>query len=745
MVRPMNAEQAASAILALRETITQWNHEYYVLDAPTVPDAEYDRCFRELQALEAEHPSLVGPDSPTQRVGATNDAAFAPVRHPQPMLSLANAMDEDEVRAFDQRLRDLLGHDDEDAPLAYSCELKYDGLAVSLQYEQGLLIRGATRGDGESGEDITANLRTIAAIPLRLRDGQSPPRLEVRGEVLMYRADFEALNDAQQTAGDKLFVNPRNAAAGSLRQLDPSITNQRRLRFLAYGVGAVEGIEPPSTQSALLDWLTTLGFPVGSPRTRAAGREGVLGFFARVAAIRNQLPFDIDGVVYKLDDRAAQRRAGYVARAPRYAIAHKFPAEEAVTQLLAIDIQVGRTGALTPVARLAPVFVGGTTVSNATLHNEDEIRRKDLRPGDWVVVRRAGDVIPQVLRALPERRSAPVLTAGNDFKMPDQCPVCGSDTERDPQEAVWRCVGGLFCAAQRKQAIRHFAHRRAMDIEGLGEKLVDQLVDAGMLLSPADIYRLDAGSLEQLPRMGTRSAANLLAAIAASRRTSLARFLFALGIRHVGEEVARNLAAYFQTLDALLSADLTALLEEKAAVQKENVRRRGKAEALLPVPLDGLGPEIFASLAHFLAQPHNREVIDDLLALGVHWPAPSAAQPAPAGADSSDPVRISQTTDERQASGDGQTRTGHALAGKSFVITGTLAGMTRDEAADLIRAHGGAVSSAVSSRTSYLLAGESAGSKLTKAEKLGTAILSEADLLAMIGATDSTADNQEKH
>ncbi len=704
----MATSTIAEQIDALKAALIQYEHEYYVLDAPTVPDAEYDRMLRQLQALEQANPSLLDPGSPTQRVGGVPSGAFQEIRHREPMLSLGNALSEEEVVAFDRRLSDLLKADPNES-LTYNCELKYDGLAVSLQYESGVFVRGATRGDGRVGEDITANLKTIGAIPLILRDGFAPPLLEVRGEVLMYRADFARLNQAQEKAGEKAFVNPRNAAAGSLRQLDPAITARRRLRFLAYAIGAVQEVTVPESQSGVLDWLQTLGFPVGKPHEQVLGVEGLLGFFSRVGQARPNLPFDIDGVVYKLDSREMQKKAGFVAKAPRYAVAHKFPAEEALTRLLDIDIQVGRTGALTPVARLEPVFVGGTTVSNATLHNEDEIRRKDLRANDWVVVRRAGDVIPQVVRALPERRSPETAAGDNPFEMPAHCPVCGSATERDPDEAAWRCVGGLICAAQRKQALRHFAQRRAMDIEGLGDKLVEQLVDAEILKTPADIYSLDSATLQSLPRMGEKSAANLLAAIAGSKKTEFARFLFALGIRHVGEEVARTLAEHYGTVEALAAEDFDALLAVKAEVQKENARRRTKGESLEPVPLEGLGPEIFASLSHFLSESSNREVIDKLLKAGIEW------EVAPVG----------ELSDEAQE---------QALAGSVFVITGTLPSMSRDEAGALIRSHGGQVTGSVSGKTSYLVAGESAGSKLAKAEKLGVPVLSEAQLRALIDA-----------
>lgn len=723
MSAPTIEEQAR----LLRVELLRYEHEYYVLDAPSVPDAEYDRLMALLQALETAHPSLIDSASPTQRVGGVASSAFDELRHREPMLSLSNAQSDEEVIAFDRRLIELLGERATE-PLAYSCELKYDGLAVSLQYEHGRFVRGATRGDGRSGEDITANLKTVGAIPLILRNGFSPPLLEVRGEVLMYRADFDRLNEYQRQAEEKPFVNPRNAAAGSLRQLDPTITSRRKLRFLAYGVGAVEGIELAESQNELLAWLQSLGFPVGKPHEKVVGAVGLLNFFRQVGTLRPTLPFDIDGVVYKLDERHLQAISGYVAKAPRYAIAHKFPAEEALTRLLEIDIQVGRTGALTPVARLEPVFVGGTTVSNATLHNEDEIQRKDIRVGDWVVVRRAGDVIPQVLRSLPERRSPQLAATDNTFKMPAVCPVCQSATERDPDEAVWRCVGGLVCAAQRKQALRHFAQRRAMDIEGLGDKLVEQLVDAQLLQTPADIYRLDAATLQTLPRMGEKSANNLLAAIEKSKKTELSRFLFALGIRHVGEEVARILATRYSTVDELAAEDFDSLLEAKAEVQKENAKRRNRDEALEAVPLEGLGLEIFASLGRFVSEAHNRQVIDDLLAQGITWEAGSSGSGTPAKG------MATQSGSDQAA----------VLSGTSFVVTGTLPNLTRDEAGALIRQNGGNVTGSVSSKTTYLLAGEAAGSKLARAVKLGTTVIDEAGLQALIDSRRAQeSDNKE--
>jgi DNA ligase (NAD+) len=683
----------------LRALLARYEHEYYVLDAPSVPDAEYDRLFRELQALERDHPSLHDPDSPTQRVGGGVSGAFPAVRHAAPMLSLNNAFDEAGVLAFDRRVRERLA--EERLPVAelrYSAELKYDGVAVSLRYESGRLVQGATRGDGATGEDVTANLRTVRAIPLRLR-GVAPPVFEVRGEVLMFRRDFERLNARQREAGEREFVNPRNAAAGSLRQLDPAITAARPLRFFAYGIGEFAGIDPPATHSGLLDWLASAGLPVGAERALADGPPGLLEFYRGMQARRPTLAYDIDGVVYKVDRRDWHDAIGFVARAPRYALAHKFPAEEALTELLDIEVQVGRTGKLTPVARLQPVFVGGVTVTNATLHNEDEIARKDLLIGDTVVVRRAGDVIPEVVRALPERRGESPRRA---FRMPPACPVCGSAVVREPGEADWRCIGGLYCPAQRKQALLHFAQRRAMDIEGLGEKVVEQLVDAQLVRTPADLYRLDAATLASLDRMGEKSAANLVAAIERSRRVSFARFLFALGIRHVGEEVARVLAQRYRDPDALMNEDWAGLAQAKSAVQKENAKRRARGEAPEPVPLEGVGPEIVASLQQFFAEPHNREVIAALREAGMRW----------------------QSGDEA---------TGDALAGRTFVVTGTLPTLSREQAQALIRRHGGTVASSVSRKTDFVVAGESAGSKLERARELDVAVIDEAALLRMCG------------
>jgi DNA ligase (NAD+) len=707
--------EARARAETLRGLIERFDHEYYVLDAPTVPDAEYDRLFAELQALEREYPELVSPDSPTTRVGGAVAGGFATIRHGRPMLSLNNAFDDDSVRAFDRRVRELLAEAGvEPAGLRYSTELKYDGLAISLRYENGHLVQAATRGDGAVGEDVTANVRTVRAIPLKL-SAIAPPVLEVRGEVLIWRADFEALNARQRAAGEREFVNPRNAAAGSLRQLDPSLTARRPLRFFAYGVGEVDGAGTPDTHSGLLDWLQAAGLPVGPERGAASDADGLLAFYRRIAERRASLPYEIDGVVYKVDRREWHDLLGFVSRAPRFAIAHKFPAEEAVTDLLDIEVQVGRTGKLTPVARLKPVFVGGVTVTNATLHNEDEIARKGLMIGDRVVVRRAGDVIPEVVRALPREAAEAHEAAGRyrRFEMPRQCPVCGSATEREEGEADRRCVAGLWCPAQRRQALLHFAQRRAMDIDGLGEKLVGQLVDGGLVRTPADLYRLDVATLSGLDRMGEKSATNLVEAIDRSRQTTFARFLFALGIRHVGEEVARILAGAYPDSSALATEDWGALAERKAQIQKDNARRRARGEPLEPLPLEGVGPEIVDSIRRFFAEPHNREVIDDLLAAGVNWP--SAPEPGTGALPAA-------------AAGSAQ---GGALAGRTFVLTGTLPTMTRDQAESLIRANGGNVTGSVSRKTDFVVAGEAAGSKLEKALALGVTVIDEAALREM--------------
>lgn len=661
-------DQARSDLQRLRAELEQHNHRYYVLDDPIISDAEYDQLFRDLQALEAQYPELLTPDSPTQRVGSKPVSAFAEVQHRTAMLSLNNAFSDAEVLAFDARIRETLGV----AEVEYAVEPKFDGLAITLTYQDGVFVQGATRGDGATGEEVTENLRTVRAIPLRL----SPPlaALEVRGEVLMFKADFAKLNAAQQDKGEKAFANPRNAAAGSLRQLDSRITAKRRLSFFAYGVGLCDGATLPTQHAAQMAWLKTLGLPVTDLCRVVRGAQGLLDYYRDIGEQRANLPFDIDGVVYKVNEIKQQAQLGFVSRAPRWAIAHKFPAEEAETTLLAIDVQVGRTGAITPVARLAPVQVGGVVVTNATLHNEDEIRRKDIHIGDTVIVRRAGDVIPEVARVVLEKRPADAQV----FVMPTHC-ECGAHLAKQADEAVWRCTGGLSCAAQRKEALRHFASRRAMNIEGLGDKLVEQLVDEGRIHTPADIYTLSLDQLITLPRMGEKSAQNLLAAIDHSRATTLARFIFALGIRNVGESTAKDLALHFGTLDALLEANFDRL---------QQVR--------------DVGPIVAQSMVDFLAESHNREVIDQLR-LYVSWQEQTVAAHLP-------------------------------LSGLTFVLTGTLPTLTRDEAKAKLEALGAKVSGSVSKKTHYVVAGEEAGSKLEKALALGVTVLDEAGLVGMLGA-----------
>jgi DNA ligase (NAD+) len=670
-------------LTSLRGEIERHNQAYYVHDAPVVTDAQYDTLMRELQALEATHPHLITTDSPTQRVGASPLAAFGSVTHRVPMLSLGNAFENAEVRAFDKRVADTLraaGKLSADEEVSYFCELKLDGLAISLRYERGLLVQAATRGDGQTGEDVTMNVRTIKAIPLKLKGAEQdiPEVLEVRGEVFMNLADFERLNAAQEIRGEKIFVNPRNAAAGSLRQLDSRITAQRPLSFFAYGWGDLGGIQLPR-HSAMLDWLQRLGLPVNEKQhVLARGAEQLLQFYAEIGVRRTQLPYDIDGVVYKVDDLNAQRVLGFVARAPRFAIAHKFPAQEATTTLLDIEVQVGRTGAITPVARLSPVFVGGVTVTNATLHNETEILRKDVRVGDTVIVRRAGDVIPEVVGPVLAQR--PIFAMS--FIMPSACPVCGSAIERVEDEAIARCTGGLFCAAQRKQSLIHAAGRKALDIEGLGEKLVEQLVDRGRIHSLAELYTLGVEELAEYDRMGLKSAENLIEAIAQAKRPQLNRLIFALGIRHVGETTARDLALHFASIESLMRASL---------------------DALLNVP--DVGPVVAGSIARFFAEPHNQEVVKALREQGVEPQAPEAPRSA-------------------------------GLAGKTFVLTGTLPTWSREEASSRIVAAGGKVSGSVSRKTTYVVAGEEAGSKLEKATELGVAVLNEEGLKALLEASE---------
>jgi DNA ligase (NAD+) len=676
--RDVRREEAAERLSALRAEIEYHNYRYYVLDDPVIPDAEYDRLMRELLELEAAWPDLVTPDSPSQRVGAQPLKAFGEVQHALPMLSLNNAFTDADVLAFDRRVREGLGRPD--ALIEYAAEPKFDGLAVALHYERGRLVQGATRGDGYTGEDVTANLRTVRSIPLALPATDAPAWLEVRGEVLMLKRDFQRLNEQAREQGGKVFANPRNAAAGSLRQLDPGITARRRLTFFAYGIGRVEGVELPPTHAGIMDWLARLRFPVAAERRVVMGAEGLLAYFRELGARRHALPYEIDGAVYKVNDQADQGRLGFVARAPRFAIAHKYPAQEEITVVEAIEVNVGRTGALTPVARLRPVFVGGVTVSNATLHNQDEIDRKDVRVGDSVIVRRAGEVIPEVVGVVLERRPKPEPPRFDILQHYPVCPECGSKVVRAEGEAVVRCTGGLYCPAQRKQALLHFASRRALDIEGLGEKLVDQLVDRGMVRTPADLYRLDLASLAGLERMAEKSASNLLAAIDKSKQTTLARFIYALGIPNVGEATAKDLARHFGSLDALLAADV---------------------EALQQVP--EVGPVVARSIVDFLAEAHNREVIEALRAAGVHWP---------------------EATGQRPKEG--------PLAGKTFVLTGTLPSLSRDQAQALIEAAGGKVSGSVSKKTDYVVAGTDPGSKLDKAQALGITILDEAGLRSLL-------------
>lgn len=669
------ATEIQQTIARLRDEINHHNYRYYVLDEPQVPDAEYDRLMRELQALESQAPELITPDSPTQRVGAVPLSGFDEVAHSVPMLSLDNAFSDEDVLAFDQRVRERLECDD----VVYSAEPKLDGLAVSLRYEDGLLVRGATRGDGHTGEDITQNVRTIASIPLRLIGDDYPAVLEVRGEVYMDKRGFDALNERQRKKEEKTFANPRNAAAGSLRQLDPKITATRPLAMFCYGVGQVEGGAIATCHSEILQQLRDWGLRVSPEQHKVTGIAGCLEYYHQIATRRDALPYEIDGVVYKVDAIAQQQQLGFVSRAPRWAIAHKFPAQEEMTRLIDIDIQVGRTGALTPVARLEPIFVGGVTVTNATLHNEDEIRRKDVRSGDTVIVRRAGDVIPEVVNVVLAKRP----DNARSFAMPNRCPVCGSEVRRIEGEAVSRCSGGLYCSAQRKEAIKHFASRRAMDIEGLGDKLVDQLVEMEWIESVADLFDREKLTREQLAgmeRMGDKSADNLIAAIDKSKQTTLARFLFSLGIREVGEATAQALANHFGSLPAIITADEEALLQ-----------------------VSDVGPVVAAHLLAFFHEPHNRDVIAELQRLGVVWPDVEAAVDRP-----------------------------QPLAGKTFVLTGTMESMTRDEAKCQLQALGAKVTGSVSKKTSYVVVGVDPGSKRDKAEKLGVALLDEVTLKQLL-------------
>jgi DNA ligase (NAD+) len=678
----------------LRSELERHNRLYYEQDSPEISDAEYDRLFRELSALEEQYAELRSPDSPTQRVGGAPLAELEPVRHELPMLSIRTETDTEDSGAanFDARLLRELGADA--APVEYAVELKFDGVAISLLYEDGVLERAATRGDGEVGENVTQNVRTIKGIPLRLK-GRAPGRLEVRGEIYMNRKDFEHLNQRQQAAGAKLFVNPRNSAAGAIRQLDPKLTAQRPLRFLAYGIGVSEGWKQPATQSGVLDALEAFGLPVNAERGVVRGPRGLIAYHKRIGELRAKLPFDIDGVVYKVNSLQLQSRLGFVAREPRWAVAHKYPAQEEVTAVAGIDVQVGRTGTLTPVARLQPVFVGGVTVTNATLHNEDELRRKDVWAGDKVVVRRAGDVIPEVVGVHEKGPRRPE----DRFQMPVRCPVCDSPVVRVPGEAATRCTGGLYCKAQRKGTLLHFAGRRAMDIEGLGDKVVDQLVERDLVKSPADLYDLDAATLAGLERMGEKSAQNLAASIEKSRHTGLSRFIYALGVPGVGEEVAKILARHFGGLDALLGADWATLAAEKEAIRKENARRKKKGEPPRAVPLEGIGPELMESIGKFMREPHNREVIARLTARIAFQKAKIA---------------------------------GPAAQARTFVLTGTLAGMSRGEAQAAIEAKGHKVAGSVSKKTDYVVAGGDAGGKLDKARQLGVAVLDEKQFRALL-------------
>ena len=693
-LEPTKVPERMRELIAL---IEKWDYEYYVLDAPSVPDAEYDRTFNELKALEALYPEFKNPASPTARVGGAVRSDLAKVTHAVPMLSIHTETDfsSEGAIAFDRRVRSELGLSDDDPAIHYDCELKFDGLAANLRYEKGVLVQAATRGDGQVGEDVTANVRTIRSIPLKL-EGDVPDVLEVRGEVIMHREDFEALNRRQAELGQKLFVNPRNAAAGSLRQLDPTVTAKRSLRFYAYALGEVSGGAFAPTQTEVLNRLESLGFPVAKQHSAVMGPEALARFHDDIEALRPTLPFDIDGVVYKVDDLELQKRLGFIAREPRWACAHKYPPEEALTICEAIDIQVGRTGKLTPVARMKPVFVGGVTVSNATLHNEDHIAGLDLRVGDTVVVRRAGDVIPEVVRVLHERRPE----GTEPFVMPSVCPVCGSATIRDEEEKDTRCTGGLVCPSQMKLSLVHFASRRAMGIDGLGEKIVNLLVDESLVKSPADIFSLThevliaptnatVESAKPIKRMGPKAASNLLANIAKAKETTFARFIFALGCRHVGEATALSLAQHFRTLDRLEAADEAALMQ-----------------------VDDVGEIIAQSIVAFFKEPHNRTVIEALIAAGVMWPAVEAPT-------------------------EGTTS---LVAGKTFVLTGTLPTLSRDEAKDLLIAAGAKVSGSVSKKTDFVVAGTEAGSKLEKAQTLGIRILDEEALMAMLKPSAESFD-----
>lgn len=658
----------------LRQDLRRYEYEYHVLDNPTIPDAEYDRLFHQLKALEAAHPELITADSPTQRVGAKPLSGFAQIRHEIPMLSLDNAFSDEEFYAFVKRIEDRLIRLPE--PLTFCCEPKLDGLAVSILYVNGILTQAATRGDGATGEDITANIRTIRNIPLQLLMDNPPARLEVRGEVFMPHAGFERLNQQALEKGEKTFANPRNAAAGSLRQLDPKITSKRPLVLNAYGIGIAEGVDLPNTHYDRLQWLKSIGIPVNPEIRLCNGTDEVLDFYRDIQNKRSSLGYDIDGTVLKINDIALQEKLGFISKAPRWAIAYKFPAQEELTRLNDVEFQVGRTGAITPVAKLEPVFVAGVTVSNATLHNGDEIERLDIAIGDTVVIRRAGDVIPQIIGVLHDRRPADA----RPIVFPETCPVCDSAIVRIEGEAVARCTGGLFCAAQRKEALKHFVSRKAMDIDGVGGKLIEQLVDRELVHTPADLFKLDLTTLTRLERMGAKSAENALASLEKAKNTTLARFIFALGIREVGEATALNLANHFKTLEALQNADL---------------------EALQQVP--DVGEVVANRILAFWHEPHNVAVVNDLIAQGVHW----------------ETVETKEITENR-------------FKGKTVVLTGTLTQMGRNEAKALLQDMGAKVSSSVSAKTDFVIAGDAAGSKLTKAQELGVTVLTEEEFLAQI-------------
>ena len=658
----------------LRQDLRRYEYEYHVLDNPTIPDAEYDRLFHQLKALEATHPELITADSPTQRVGAKPLSGFAQIRHEIPMLSLDNVFSDEEFYAFVKRIEDRLIRLPE--PLTFCCEPKLDGLAVSILYVNGVLTQAATRGDGTTGEDITANIRTIRNIPLQLLMDNPPARLEVRGEVFMPHEGFERLNQQALEKGEKTFANPRNAAAGSLRQLDPKITSKRPLVLNAYGIGIAEGVDLPNTHYDRLQWLKSIGIPVNPEIRLCNGTDEVLDFYRDIQNKRSSLGYDIDGTVLKINDIALQEKLGFISKAPRWAIAYKFPAQEELTRLNDVEFQVGRTGAITPVAKLEPVFVAGVTVSNATLHNGDEIQRLDIAIGDTVVIRRAGDVIPQIIGVLHDRRPADA----RPIVFPETCPVCDSAIVRIEGEAVARCTGGLFCAAQRKEALKHFVSRKAMDIDGVGGKLIEQLVDRELIHTPADLFKLDLTTLTRLERMGEKSAENALASLEKAKNTTLARFIFALGIREVGEATALNLANHFKTLEALQNADL---------------------EALQQVP--DVGEVVANRILAFWHEPHNVAVVNDLIQQGVHW----------------DDVEVKEVGD-------------NLFKGKTVVLTGTLTQMGRNEAKALLQEMGAKVSGSVSAKTDFVIAGDAAGSKLTKAQELGVAVLTEEEFLAQI-------------